>query len=356
MRRAFRIFAVLLGIYVTVEVIVSMTALPYALNAEAARRPDGRLHHALTPNVSNGFATWGNVRYPFRTNSLGFRDATARLVPPTTEKPARVVIIGDSFTEGMGLPWEKTFVGLFAAAHPEIDVLNAGVASYSPSIYLRSIERLLEHNVSFDHVIVYIDISDIQDEAVVYHFDADGNVKDATPAWQFPRVEWFFRHLFPMTLFVRNWIGDRDRRPPAPTALEDPQAQPRGMWTVRSSMNGAYGTLGVEGGIEKAQANMTTLANLLRARGIKFSVAVYPWPAQLLYDTVDSRAVSIWRSWCAANGCALFINHFPDFFARREQPDWRDQLYIRGDIHFTEAGNRLVEQRLSAAFDSQPRP
>lgn len=356
MRRALFAFAVVLGVYATVEVIVSTTALPYALNPEAARKPDGRLHHALIPNVSNGIATWGNARYPFRTNSLGFRDAVARHVPPKTEKSARVVIIGDSFTEGVGLPWEKTFVGLFALAHADVDVLNAGVASYSPSIYLRSIERLLEDDVSFDHVIVYVDISDIQDEAVVYHFDADGNVKDGTPAWQFPRTEWFFRHCFPMTLFARDWIRGRVRQPPDPNAPDDPQAELRGMWTVRASIDGAYGTLGVEGGIEKARANMTALANVLRARGIKFSVAVYPWPAQLLYDTVDSRAVSIWRSWCAANGCALFINHFPDFFARRDQPDWRDQLYIHGDVHFTEAGNKLVEQRLSEAFDSQPLP
>jgi hypothetical protein len=76
------------------------------------------------------------------------------------------------------MPWENTFVGMFATAYPNVDVLNAGVRSYSPSVYLREIQRLLDEGIKFDHVVIYVDISDIQDEAAAYVTDSAGNIVD----------------------------------------------------------------------------------------------------------------------------------------------------------------------------------
>ena len=45
---------------------------------------------------------------------------------------------------------------------------------------------------------------------------------------------------------------------------------------------------------------------------------VYPWPAQLIYDKVDSRQVQIWRDWCEGK-CKRFVTVFPEFFAIRDQ-------------------------------------
>lgn len=45
-----------------------------------------------------------------------------------------------------------------------------------------------------------------------------------------------------------------------------------------------YGTMGVEGGIAKAIAQMDKLHALLSEKHIGLSVSVYPWPQQLLYD------------------------------------------------------------------------
>ena len=49
-----------------------------------------------------------------------------------------------------------------------------------------------------------------------------------------------------------------------------------------------YSDMGVKDRIQKVIDNMTQLAALLRNREIAFSVAVYPWPDQLRYDTVES--------------------------------------------------------------------
>ena len=50
-----------------------------------------------------------------------------------------------------------------------IEVLNAGVGSYHPSIYFDKISYLINNiNLEFDELVVFIDISDAYDE-----FDKD---------------------------------------------------------------------------------------------------------------------------------------------------------------------------------------
>ena len=78
------------------------------------RGPHPAYHHALVSNF-DGYDLWGEAHYRFVTNSLGFRDGLVRDVPlvPTTR---RILLIGDSFTEGTGLAFEDTFAGLLQAA------------------------------------------------------------------------------------------------------------------------------------------------------------------------------------------------------------------------------------------------
>ena len=66
------------------------------------------------------------------------------------------------------------------------------------------------------------------------------------------------------------------------------------------------------------------------------------------YDVVESKQVTIWRSWCEHNACETFINHFPDFFALRNQTDWRTLVYLPHDVHFNRLGNQMIAERLSA--------
>ena len=76
----------------------------------------------------------------------------------------KIAFIGDSFTEGIGLPYENTFVGQFKIK-TDLDVVNLGVASYSPSIFLKKIKYLINNNIiSFDHLVVSIDLTDLEDD------------------------------------------------------------------------------------------------------------------------------------------------------------------------------------------------
>jgi hypothetical protein len=101
-------------------------------------------HHGFASNVSLT-SRFGPMAYPMYTNSLGFRDRGPREITLVSSTP-RLLFIGDSFTEGIGVPYEDTFVGLLAErlGKERVDVLNAAVASYGFVIYRRKIEHLLE--------------------------------------------------------------------------------------------------------------------------------------------------------------------------------------------------------------------
>jgi hypothetical protein len=123
----------------------------------------------------------------------------------------------------------------------------------------------------------------------------------------------------------------------------------RGDWTYDSSLP-CYGTMGVEGGIAKAIAQMDKLHALLSEKHIGLSVSVYPWPQQLLYDKEESRQVTIWREWCDKR-CKRFLNHFPFLFAyKREHPDFLRRLFFWGDLHYNSLGNEIVARDLIAQY------
>ena len=113
--------------------------------------------HTLAPNFS-GEDVWGFITTKIFTNSLGFKDARVREVPLRSDRK-RVLFMGDLFTEALGVAYEESFVGRFATAFPQLDVLNAGVSGYAPSVYYAKTKYLIEMGLQTDEVIVYIDIS-----------------------------------------------------------------------------------------------------------------------------------------------------------------------------------------------------
>lgn len=84
---------------------------------------------ALKPNCAS-VMPWGANPYEFSANCLGLRDVKVRDVPVTDDRP-RILMLGNSFTQGMG-KWQDTYVDRVAAHFPQYDVLNGGVMLYPP--------------------------------------------------------------------------------------------------------------------------------------------------------------------------------------------------------------------------------
>jgi hypothetical protein len=203
-RDSFIVCVITLLLFLGLDLILGNQILSIARKEppkDAFRIPHQTYHHTLEPNFSgNGY--WGSWFYKVCTDPSGFKKNCA--VSKPQRKSFDVAFLGDSFTEGIGLPFEQTFVGLVAAQHPELNIANLGVVSYSPSIYLAKLKTLYAQGYQFKTVIVFIDISDIQDEALTYR-TIDGRVMaehEILPTEFWPRMRRYASQKLPLTGFV----------------------------------------------------------------------------------------------------------------------------------------------------------
>ncbi len=281
-------------------------------------------------------------------------------------------MLGDSFTESMG-PWNTSFVGRIAARFPQYEVLNGGVGGYSPSNYLNTARIALNGGLDVDEAIVFIDISDVQDEAALVS-DRDSSGAVVLPVHQYHYRTWYsnLRLFVSKYLVLTNYVWEFAEQRLVGLGyyhldhgfngnvfdLE------RSGWTYRKVVEDrpfelGFAPLGVEAGIAKEKRKMDTLWQELAQRNIPISVVVYPWPAQLIYDNVDSREVRIWRDWCEGK-CKRFITAFPEFFAVKAQcPSWEPGCWylkdwVFGDIHLSADGNAIVADVVSKNLEQTP--
>ena len=314
--------------------------------------------HGFAANF-DGYDVWGELRYRLTTDSLGFKDASARKVSLKANS-RRVLLLGDSFAEGIGVSFENSFAGLLYRAgqqrNEKIEFLDAGVASYSPSIYYKKIKYLLDSGLQFDELVLFSDTSDVTDEATTYFCidddpkyrthctEAEGSQRPTANAQK--RI--FFIDRFAVTNKVRVYIKrsiqsllGRRRR-----AINTDHT--RIGWVIPGlDVGNSYQPLGVEGGIARSLQNMRALSDLLKARNIPLTIVVYPWAQQIAQGDRDSRQVSLWRDFCMGR-CKAFINLFPAFFAAADADrNWYEHLFILGDDHYSAAGNQFMFQELA---------
>ena len=175
----FKKFIIIISLYLVVDIIF-FYLLPKEFksklyNNRAHRIKSFHYHHDLRP-MSSFYDQWGYEKYQIYTNSLGFKDQSNRKVK---FKDRNILFIGDSFTEGVGIKYEDTFVGLIDSElkkkYNDIEVLNAGVQSYSTSIYLSKIHYLLnKKNLPITDIVIVVSGGDIFDDAYKY-LDVDEN-------------------------------------------------------------------------------------------------------------------------------------------------------------------------------------
>jgi hypothetical protein len=325
---------------------------------------------AFRPNCSC-IRPWLGSSYEFHTNSLGFRDERVRDVLLTSSRP-RILILGDSAPEGM-TSWQDSFIGRIAARFPQYEFLNSSVEGYSPSNYLNTAKMLIEKGVDFDEAIVFIDISDAQDEAAFFH-DTDSSGAVATASQKRTKSSWYSDarlwinnnllltndvfNFFEQWLVRLGWYHLDLGHGGNEFDLE------RSAWTYRKvsddeAYETGYAPLGLERGIAKEKSKMDELYRELQQRNISLSVVVYPWPAQIAHDTVDSRQVQIWRQWCDGK-CNRFVTLFPAFFAIKDQCPplqpgcWYLSHFIFGDTHYNSAGDAVVADAISKSLEEKP--
>jgi len=302
-------------------------------------------------------------RYEIYTNSLGFKDSDNKKIELNSLKK-RILFMGDSFTEGVFLNYKDTFVGIIdeVLKKKNIEVLNASRQSYSPIIYYKKIEYLINiEKLKFNEVILFLDISDIHDE-FYYDLDINNNVISKNLV-QINFVKKILTQNFFVTsqflINLKSIIFLTNRNEELDKSEERFKKEivkeyynviyfkhfSKDKWIFLEDSNLEF----VQPGINSALKYLDELKLLLDKNSINLVVVVYPWPSNIFFNDLESRYVKIWDEWTKKNS-VRYINLFPHFIninlSSNEKYHLIKKLYFEGDIHFNNIGNKIIAEKI----------
>jgi hypothetical protein len=293
-------------------------------------------HHDLAPNAKSKRA-WGNITYSWQTDRYGFRIGACAPGEAEKDRPA-IFVIGDSFVEGIGSSYEKSFAGLMAcdAAKQGKAVWNLGVASYSPVIYHRKIRAAAQKlGIKPAEIYVFLDLSDIDDDANIYKVGEDGIVRSAGFNW-YDLGQFILGNFATFRLLYDVYLG-------SPLSMFGSLGRERARWTLDPALMAEWGRRG----LELAGNNLDRIVAICREWDCRVTLVVYPWPDNVAAGDRDSIQVTHWRAWAASRN-VRFIDGFALFFREPAEAVLR-KYFIAGDTHFTELGNRLLFDEVRGA-------
>jgi len=308
------------------------------------RAKDEHFHHTLRPSTRER-TRWGPIRYELVSNSLGLKDGFEREV--RLDFPGeRILFLGDSFTEGIGVEYGETFVGLIDAALrlEGIEVLNGGVASYSPKLEYYKARYLIESvGLRLSEIVVFIDSSDAPDELLYNDFvPAD---LDPADTW----TERFTIGAFPPRWFEYSVIGRSLRK----EAGNDPWAalkfsdrstgesfrfiNARWEWNAGSTTVDEW----ARRGLESAAFYVDRLHGLCRRHQIRLSIGIYPWRTDVERHDAGGAHRRFWTDYAAQKKIDLY-DLFPAFVSddALDRARIASASFIEGDVHYSAVGHR----------------
>jgi hypothetical protein len=294
---------------------------------------------------------YGNIRYKLCTDQNGFR--TFCYNKDNKNKSYDIALIGDSFTEGVGLSYENSYAGIITKKIGLNKVANLAVSSYSPSIYYLKLKDLISQNYKFKEVIIFVDHSDLVDETLCYKFTGDKiirrkNYKSCINAGVInidEKVKGFFYNYLRLTLevyvstkriLIKNGFLEKK-----PTSLQ--LNSPRSSWTYRYDKK-IYNNFEIKESKALLISRMNLVSDLLKKNNVQMSLAVYPWPDTIFYDKTENINYKMWKEFCHLR-CKNFYNLNKIFFNKLKTSSKNKVItdyFIEGDFHFNKEGSKIV--------------
>ena len=314
-------------------------------------------HHKLQSHFQ-GLVGWGYISYRFCTDVNGFRTSCNEIILPSKlSSPVNkfdIGIIGNSFTEGVGDIYEKSFVGLIASKLKNKKIANLAVLSYSPSIYYAKINSLLSEGYKFDEIIVFLDLGDIVDDILCYKLEDDIiKIRETYPGC--------FEETSTIKVKIRNFTSTKLRLTYEfysqikykliEFGILEYKGRDMDINNTRSNWTYAYeaknyNNYTYDESVKNILTNMRKLSKLLQKNEIDLSIVVYPWPGTLKNDIEENKYLKIWQDFCITN-CKNFFNLIKPFFDLLENEKFSNvykEYYIYEDYHFNEKGQKFIAE------------
>ena len=285
------------------------------------------------------------------TDEMGLR--VGKLNKPKDKSKKNVFIFGDSFAYGSGIEYEKTFAGLIANDLSNYNVLNFGVGSYSPSVYLHQLQKTLEKGIKPEKILIFLDLTDVMDEALRWTYnDMTGEVRLFSNYLYLnsKKKENFWDKNFKVFKNLSSYLNYNFR-----LLKERSNIQFNNQRKIKTSIQGSFTytksemldkrfwkSNALKNGISNIEKRLLQIKKITKKNNIQFYLVIYPWAETLVLGQKEFNWTKFANKICFAPECTL-INSIPAFTEYKNlNKNWSTELYFINDEHFNEQGAYLL--------------
>ncbi len=287
------------------------------------------------------------------TNDLGLR--TLKNSKQKENLNQNIFIFGDSFAYGTGLKYKESFVGLMEKKLVNYNFYNFSVSSYSPSVYLYKLNKMIDLGIKPKKVFVFLDLSDVLDEVNRWDFDSAKNTiktKISEENNHFRNDEFKQKNFLLLNEFasiinfnlrilkskIRNSFYTDGKNLKIMTTFQ-------GSFTYKEKSNldkRFWKNEDLEIGLKKIKNVIRRIEKLSFQNDSEFYLVVYPWAETLQYGQKAFNWSKFASTLCKFENCKL-INAIPKFESyKKRNKNWNNKLYFINDVNFNKEGSKLL--------------
>ena len=296
--------------------------------------------------------------YKIHTNDLGFRDFSSSDLDRSQEY---IILIGDSFVEGVGLNYNETIGHKLNKANENYFFLNAGVSSYSPYIYNKKVKTILKNNenLKVKKVLLFLDKSDpIDDFNNNYHkLTGKFSTINKTPEYKKNLSERFI--IFFILKKLNNFVEENLRSLKYRYQLSN--ITNKNFFSFTQNQVNAFKSIGNRKSISSWYTNkkkwndetknkfmfsikqIEDLHTYLKTLNIELVVVLYPWA----YELFDQNVAKIYEEFTTKKLLEINVKTFSCYkiFQKENilnQLEFIGQAFQLADIHYNNFGNQVL--------------
>lgn len=263
------------------------------------------------------------------------------------EKNNNIFVFGDSFTFGVGLEYKNTYIGLLEKNFMEYDFFNFAVPSYSPSVYLHKLNEMISKKIYPEKILVFLDISDVFDEATRWKFDRkkmEAKLLNDDIFKKNQKVD-FKEKNFKILKQISSIIN---------TELRYFRNKQKIKKKIKTSVQGNFTYKDLDSlnsdfwnkqkfnyGLTQINFVFNEIQKISSAQESELYLIIYPWVETLEYGQDNFNWSNFSKKLCN-NNCKI-VDTIPNFIDyKKKNNNWMFELYFPNDEHFNKSGNKFL--------------
>ncbi len=266
-----------------------------------------------------------------------------------------ILVFGDSFTFGVGLEYENTYAGIIDTEMKDYNLYNFGVGSYAPSVHLYKLNEAIKNNIVPNKILVFLDLSDVLDEARRWVDDESGIPKrpEDKPWWVKNKDRKFMVKNFKLSQdisayinynlrYVRYKLQNRDTSNGKNLKIKF-SIQGQFTYTKPENLDERFWNKGdFQKGLIKIEKKISKISQVAKNNNSEFYLIIYPWGETLFKGEKEFSWSKFGEKLCKKNDCNL-INAIPVFEKyKNTNKNWLSDLYFLNDEHLNKGGAKLL--------------